>query len=235
VVKRQTSPRSGWFALCRFSHARAVSTRSRVLTELRWTETGDVGRHHTRMEGLPPGRWRWPRDVVPSSATEKPYLCPHTVLGTGGAARLSCTSEGQGRVRGSPRPPSVTLAVYPGAGAGVQSTAPGQGPAPLRSGAFADAPSASWQSAVARRIPWGPRSAPGSPTPRPHVLSNLSRSNAVARFPRSYPARAHVWARLGNALPWPGCFSTRRRDFSPPGLCRRDNPAASEQAPLRSA
>ena len=162
-------------------------------------------------------------------------LCPHTALGKGGAARLPCTSECQVRGRGRTRPPSVTLAVCTGAGAGVQSNAPGQGTAPMGSWAFADARSASLQSAVARLLPWCPREAAGAPPPRHHVVSNVSRAHAVARGNRSYTARAHVWARLVNAFPVPWLFSRRARDFWPAGWFRRNTTAASEHAHVREA
>src|SRR6516162_4425054 len=67
------------------------------------------------------------------------YRCPPAVLGKRGAAHVVCASEGQVRERSSTRQPLPTIAVYPGARAGVQSTARAQGQAPMSCVAFQDA------------------------------------------------------------------------------------------------
>jgi hypothetical protein len=48
-------------------------------------------------------------------------------------------------------------------------------------------------------------------------------------------ARVTCWAKLVTAVPLPCCFSTRVRDCCPDGLPRQHRPAASENAPVRSA
>ena len=90
----------------------------------------------------------WEGALRPRNVSVPSYRPPHT---RGGPS--ACTREAQGRVRGSPRHPAGTCAPHTGAGAGVQATAPGQGPGPLGAEAGVDARGAAWPSPVARRRP----------------------------------------------------------------------------------
>jgi hypothetical protein len=124
-------------------------------------------RHHTRLEVLPPSRWRWPRDVVPSSAPEKrigPFI-PSDSTGRrhgfrapvrfrlgGGAAHVT-------RVR--PAPPVEELA------RGSTQPPRAQGAWPRGSWACTDAARPPVQRMLLRLPPGPSREASGAPAPRP--------------------------------------------------------------------
>jgi hypothetical protein len=99
--------------------------------------------------------------------------------------------------------------------------------------AFTDAVYRAFQSACVRLIPLVAREASGSSASVPYPRRNVGRSNAVLRCNMSYTARAHLWARTGNALAVLCFFSKRVRDFWPAGWARKKSTAASEKAHLR--
>jgi hypothetical protein len=153
VVKRQTTPKSGFLTFFPLGWARR-------------------SRHSVTRSGLISVCWRRryvsaPNTSGGSTAIEmtiaerlgivlydlETYRDPHTVLRKREAARLPCASECQVRGRGSTRQLSVAFAACTGAGAGVQSIARGQGQAPMCSWAFRDAVGPSLQSTVSRLIP----------------------------------------------------------------------------------
>jgi len=152
VVKRQTTPRSGFFAFfppwrswC--SHPLATCSD---LVSLGWC--GAHGLHHTRIEGRAPSQWRLPRAVVGSRRPRNLSVPSYRPMQKKGYRSL-CASEVQVRVRGSPRQPSGPSTSWTGARVGVQSNAQGQGKVPMCSWAFGDAMSASGQSTLARLSP----------------------------------------------------------------------------------
>jgi hypothetical protein len=170
--------------------------------------------------------------VLYDRATER---SPHTVLLNRAAARRPCASEGRVRVRGSARQRSVAFAACPGAGAGVQSIARGQGQAPMCAWACRDAVGASLQSTGFWLLPSCPSEAPGSPPPLPSLWRNFGRAHAVLWENLSEPARASVWASPVNAWPCPCFFSSLRRACWPGGCSRRQRLAALENAPWSEA
>jgi hypothetical protein len=153
VVKRQTSPESGFLLFFRRVAPGVVILWQRVLTWFRSAGAALMWLHQTLIEGLPPVQgdcrelWygsRRPRNIsVPSYRPTQKRGCT-----------LLCPSEYQARVRGSTQSPSVTSAIGPGARAGVQSNAQGQGKVPLGSWAFVDARAASLPSTMTRLHPW---------------------------------------------------------------------------------
>jgi hypothetical protein len=152
VVKRQTSPESGFFAFfppCRSWCRHPLATCS-DLVSLGWC--GAHALHHTRIEGRPPLWWRWPRAVGGSRRPRNFSVPSYRPLQKRGSISL-CASELQVRGRGSTRQPSGTSTRGTGARVGVPAPAQGQGQAPLCSGAFGDAVRASWQSTSARLSP----------------------------------------------------------------------------------
>jgi hypothetical protein len=105
--------------------------------------------HHTRIEGLPPWRWRLQRAERRFSAPRNisvPSCRPTQRRG----CTFSCASSLQVRVRGSPQSPAVTFAFWIGARAGVQSNAQGRGTVPMCSGVRQRKGCITWQSTVAR-------------------------------------------------------------------------------------
>ena len=142
VVKRQTTPRGGFFAFfppCRSWCSHPLATCS-DLVSLGWC--GDHGLHQTLIEGLPPSQWRLPRAVGGSRRPRNISVPSYRPLQKRGYISL-CASEVQVRVRGSTRQPSGTSTSWPGARVGVQSNAQGQGKVPMCSWAFGDAMDAS--------------------------------------------------------------------------------------------
>jgi hypothetical protein len=142
VVKRQTSPESGFFAFfppCRSWCNHPLATCS-DLVSLGWC--GAHGLHHTLIEGLPPSPWRWPRAVGGSRRPRNISVPSYRPMQKRGSISL-CASEVQGRVRGSTRQPSGPSTSWTGARGGVQANAQGQGKVPLCSWAFGDAMDAS--------------------------------------------------------------------------------------------
>jgi hypothetical protein len=138
VVKRQTSPESGFWAFFRRRGPGVVILWQRVLTWFLSAGTARIGLHHTLLEGLPPSRWRLQRAVVRFSAPEKHLWTLRPSYAKEGCISL-CASEAQARVRGSPQQPSGTSALGTGARADVQAHAQGQGKGPRCSSAFGDA------------------------------------------------------------------------------------------------
>ena len=181
VVKRQTTPRSGFFAFfppCRSWCRHPLATCADVVS-LGWC--GEHGLHHTLLEGLPPAPWRWPRAVVGSGRPRNISVPSYRPLQKRGSISLG-TSEGQVRVRGSTRQPSGTATRWPGARGGVQAHAQGQGKAPLGSRAFGDAMRASGQSTSARLSPSCPSAAAGLPPPLSSRWRTVARANPTSRF-----------------------------------------------------
>lgn len=86
-----------------------------------------------------------------------------------------------------------------------------------------------------RGIPCVSREAHGARTPLREPLSNLWSSHAVSRWNMEETVRAHGWATIVKAVPFPGVFSTRATDFWPAGWCRSNNTAALEKAHVRDA
>ena len=152
VVKRQTTPRSGFFAFfppCRAWGSHPLATCS-DLVSLGWC--GEHGLHQTLIESLPPSYWRLPKAMGGSRRPRNISVPSYRPMQKRGYISL-CASEVQVRGRGSTQQPAQTFALGLGARAGVQSNAQGQGTAPLCSWPFGDAMSASGQSTIARLSP----------------------------------------------------------------------------------
>ena len=165
VVKRQTTPQSGFCALFREALGHALSVSGHVFRLHCCRLVPPTGRHHTRMEGLPPSERAVAEEAGVVLCARETYLGPHAVLGKEVAARVPFASEVQGRGRGSTRSPETTIAARIGAGAGGQAKPRAQGQRPLRSSACHDAMRGAGQSALSRRIPWASSAASGSPAP----------------------------------------------------------------------
>ena len=104
-VKRQTTSRSGFFAV--FSaffpwQGQRPGSWAHLISFYRCR--GSM-LHQTRIEVLPPLRWRLQRDVGPVLCDLETFRCPHTVLRNREAARLPCASSLQARGRGSTHHP----------------------------------------------------------------------------------------------------------------------------------
>jgi hypothetical protein len=70
-VKRQTTPRSGCFAVCSAFFPWQGQRPGSWANFIAFSRGRCSRLHHTRLEVLPPWRGRWQRDVGPSSATSK--------------------------------------------------------------------------------------------------------------------------------------------------------------------
>jgi hypothetical protein len=150
VVKRQTSPTSGWFALFRVESLVQFSAG-----HMFWREVSGLAQ---RSCGCPTHVWRvYRHGDGKCRAPRAGFLRPRTISGPScrppprRGSTCACARELQARVRGSPPSPSETCACWIGARAGVPSHAQGRGPVPMGSCGFVDAIGAAWQSTVARR------------------------------------------------------------------------------------
>jgi hypothetical protein len=137
VVKRQTSPRSGF---CQFFSAvgqaerRASLATCSVFLSACWctnvaapnTSCGSVALVRASPARHAPGLLRPSNFSVPSYRPTQRRGCPQV-----------CAREHQVRGRGSPRPPATTSAVWSRVGADVQAKRQAQGQRPRCSAAFA--------------------------------------------------------------------------------------------------
>jgi hypothetical protein len=101
--------------------------------------------------------------------------------------------------------------------------------------AFQDAAMSGLLSVLCRRIPSVSRSAPGAPALRPQVFSKCARAKAVWRLSMQETARASWCAKILQAVPLSGFFSTLARDFCPGSCPRRHRGAAAAKAHCRCA
>jgi hypothetical protein len=165
---------------------------------------------------------------------------PHTVLRQGGAERVPCASEAQARVRGSPRRPGATIAVYHGAGAGVQATGRDQGAWPLRSCAFPAAMRQSFQRAIPGRTPGTSSEASGSPAPLTTDRATCAYRRPCGAFigrtqrglmyapGRSTPGPCQVFSPSGRATAGPQDWrGNRARPLPRRPMCDRRCPSCS--------
>ena len=238
VVKRQTSPESGFLLFFRRVDPGVVILWQRVLTWFRSAGAAISGLHHTLLAGLPPGHWRWPRAVVRLSAPSKHRcpLLPSYAQARRPISRRQCApGAGEGQPTGTmrhlrPRDRSASTRPITRAGAGHRASGL-MGVRRRTGGSMAE------HGCQAR--PSCPSAAAGAPAPLPARWRTRVRSNPTSRCNREETARASVGASTVSAWPGPCFVSKRARDFWPAGLVRRQRTAAAEQAhcktPCRSS
>jgi hypothetical protein len=235
VVKRRTSPASGFFAffpLFRSGHRRHPVTCPDGISRCRGS--GRVTAPHTyggarTVETTIGGLLSAPCDRETS-------LDPHSVLRQVVAARVSFASSSQVRGRGSPRCTGATIAVGNGAGAGVQSQAQGSGIGGLRTQARSMTPGIRACRGLDRgSSPWWPVRRQAHPLPalirgctgpaeRPLRVCACHRPRGpIDRPGSSAPSPGHVCSPggLGSSALWGGPGGRAPRLPSTPSSDRR--------------
>ena len=200
VVKRQTTPRSGFLAFFPLGwsrRSRPLGTCPDLLAVCR--DRPHVAAPHTA-GGSPPAPWRGPRVSARFAAPSHPR-CPLLPSSATAGLHRGMRQCVPGAGRGSPRHPAGTLAVFyrPGGeqaspprrrGRTKRREAPGRAEPPWAAG---------WQSPGPRRLLSGPRAAAGSPAPLPSPGSKGSISPPVGRRNIAETARPSGWAHMVKA------------------------------------
>jgi hypothetical protein len=111
VVKRHTTPKSGFLVFFRRVGPGVVSLSQRVLTWFPCSGTDTLCLHQTLIEALSPWRWRVQRSMDAILCGLETSPCPHTVLCKVAAQRRALASSAQVRGRGSTPVLGATRAV----------------------------------------------------------------------------------------------------------------------------